>query len=250
MKKTTAMHFLIGSFLFMLIYSASFRVQAEPNVNAEAFPFASYEARYKITWRGMDAGTSVHRLSKINPHRFYFEAITEPHLAFLPFRSTESTLFTWEKNEIKPHQFQYDINEGKKKRIGHLQFDWTKQKIVSLNSNDPFEMALEAHHQDKLTHVFMLRRDLQKTHYANQPITYSVATGDKSKSYIFESMGEETVITPMGKVQTIKLQNTVHGDRVTTIWFAKEWRYFPVKITHSRNGKIVTTAEIAQLSEQ
>lgn len=256
MKKITLVHFLIGSLFFMFIYAFSINTHAFTEFHAtlmqdtrhhDIFPFESYEARYKVTWRGVDAGVSIHRLSQMTGHRFYFETVTEPHLGFLPFHSFESTLFTWEKNEIKPYQFQYDIKEGKRRRSGHIQFDWLKQKIISLNPSDPFELELKAHYQDKLTHLFMVRQDLQKNKHLNQPITYTVATGDKTKTYTFESMGTETLDTQMGKLQTIKLKNTTHGDRVTTIWFAKEWRFLPVKFVHSRNGKIITSAEIAQV---
>jgi hypothetical protein len=249
MRKMTLVHLLIGSLFFIFIYAASLNAQAQvTSQTATTFPFEPYEARYKITWRGVEAGVSVHKLTQVKPNRFYFEAVTAPSLSFLPFRSFESTIFSWKKNEIKPEEFQYTINEGSKKRVAHLQFDWAKHKINSLNNNDPFELELSEHHQDKLTHLFMIRSDLQKLNHANQAITYMVATGDKSKSYTFEHKGIEMLDTPMGKVQAIKLQNILHGDRVTTIWFAKEWDYLPVKILHARGGKIITSAEIMTLS--
>ena len=257
MRQITLAHLLIGSLLFIFLYGATLNVralaepQASPMQDArhqDVFPFENYEARYKVTWRGVDAGISIHRLSKVNQNKFYFEAVTEPHLGFVPFHASESTLFTWEKNEIKPHQFQYNINEGKKRRIGHIRFDWHNQKILSLNPNDPFELDLDQHFQDKLTHLFMIRRDLQKSKNPNQPITYMVATGDKTKSYTFEHMGNETVTTPLGKIQAVKLKNITHHDRITTIWFAKEWRYLPIKIEHARGGRTITTAEISGLS--
>lgn len=257
MRQLTLIQLLIGSLLFIFIYGASLNAHAHAELQAstmqdarhqDVFPFENYEARYKVTWRGVDAGVSIHRLSKVNQNRFYFEAVTEPHFGFLPFHASESSLFTWEKNEIKPYQFQYNINEGKRKRIGNIQFNWSKQKIMSLNANDPFELELNQHYQDKLTHLFMVRRDLQKAKNPNQPITYIVATGDKTKSYTFVSMGSEFIQTPMGKLDAIKLENTTHGDRVTTIWFAKQWRYLPIKIVHARGGKTITTAEISGLS--
>ena len=262
MKQLSLVHLLIGSLFFIFIYGASLNARANLDPQAstlqaprheDVFPFESYEARYKIIWRGVDAGVSIHRLSSATEHRFYFESVTEPHLAFLPFHALESTLFTWEKNEIKPYQFQYNINEGKKKRIGHIQFDWAKNKIISLMPSDPFELELASHFQDKLTHLLMVRRDLQKLKPENQvilPITYVVATGDKTKSYTFEHVGTEMLETPMGNLKVIKLENTTQKNRVTTIWFAKEWRYFPVKIMHARGGKIITTSEIIGLSQR
>lgn len=257
MRQITLAHLIIGSLFFIFVYGASLNARAyvEPKAtpmvdsrHEDVFPFDNYEARYKVTWRGVDAGVSIHKLSRVSQDRYYFEAITEPHLGFLPFRALESTLFTWEKNEIKPYQFQYNINEGNKKRAANIQFDWTKNKIVSLNNSDPFELELNPHFQDKLTHLFMVRRDLQKSKQPNQPITYTVATGDKTKTYTFEYVGSEKLKTPMGNIQTIKLQNTTQKDRVTTIWFAKEWHYLPAKIMHARGGKVITTAEISGLS--
>jgi hypothetical protein len=247
MRKMTLVHLLIGSLFFIFIYATSLNAQAQV-APQDIFPFEPYEARYKITWRSVEAGVSVHKLTQVKPQRFYFEAVTAPSLGFLPFRSFESTVFTWEKNEIKPDEFQYTINEGSKNRVAHLQFDWSKHKIKSLNTQDPFELELSEHHQDKLTHLFMIRRDLQKSNGPNQAITYMVATGDKSKSYTFEHKGVEMLDTPMGKIQAVKLENTTRGDRVTTIWFAKEWDYLPVKIVHARGGKIITSAEIMTFS--
>lgn len=257
MRQLTLIHLLIGSLLFIFLYGASLNVRAhvEPQAtpmqdarHQDVFPFENYEARYKVTWRGVDAGVSIHRLSKVSQNRYYFEAVTEPNLSFLPFKAFESSLFTWEKNEIKPYQFQYDINEGKKKRAANIQFNWNKNKIVSLNNADPFELELDQHFQDKLTHLFMVRRDLQKAKQPGQPITYTVATGDKTKTYTFEYVGTENLETKMGTVQAIKLKNITQKDRITTIWFAKEWQYLPAKIMHARGGKTITTAEITGLS--
>lgn len=243
---------LMAIIIWLAIPAAKANVKPFPSpyngqqLSSEQFPFENYEARYKVSWHGVKAGISVHRLGKAPDGLYFFETDTNPSLAFLPYHAFESTHFSWENGKIKPRSYQYDINEGKRKRTGHIVFDWPNHKVLSMNPRDPFQYAIEDNFQDKLTHVLMLRRDLLKNR--TDHFNYTVATGDKVQTYNFKMIGEEVLHTDMGKIDTIKLQTITHGTRVTTIWFAKKMHFIPVKISQQRDGKVVTSAQIISLS--
>ena len=135
MKKATPslQFFFVSSLMAILIWLASPMAKAHANIRPfaspyngqslapETFPFRTYEARYKVSWRGINAGTSTHRLSQQKDGRYFFEANTVPSLAFLPYKALETTQFTWEAGKIKPLNYQYHIHEGKHQRAWRQQ---------------------------------------------------------------------------------------------------------------------------------
>jgi hypothetical protein len=70
-------------------------------------------------------------------------------------------------------------------------------------------------------------------------LQYVIADGGKEKIYIFETMGEETIETPLGELQTIKLirRRQDNNDRQSIFWSAPEMNYLPVKLEITDEGE-------------
>jgi hypothetical protein len=204
-------------------------------------PLVEYEARYTVNWRGLYAGESVHKLQRRADGQYHFETRTAPHMAFLPFKYRESSDFTYQAGKIKPQHYYYNIQEGKKRRVGNVSFNWEQNKLFNNELKERWEIAIPEDVQDKLTHTLSLRQALK----TGQAIpTFIVAEEDKLKDYTFTILGTERMQTKLGIMDTIKVEHISKRGNLTTLWLAKSLDYAPVKMMQKRQGKVVAGGEI------
>jgi hypothetical protein len=212
---------------------------------ATAFPFAEYEAHYIISLRGIDAGEAIHTLRKRQDGQYHFEARTEPRIALLPYHYVESSDFTWESGKFLPHNYYYNIHEGKKRKKGHVLFDWKEHKIHNRELKVPWEQSIEQGVQDKITQGLSLRQAMKTGQHT---LKYVVAESDKLKNYTFTIKGKERLKTKLGMLDTVKLEHVSRKGHRTTLWLADKYDFLPVKMSQSREGKVVSTGEISSFA--
>ena len=81
-----------------------------------------------------------------------------------------------------------------------------------------------------------------------QNLRYTIADGGKIKDYNFEILGEETLSTPLGKLDTVKLErHKPNSRRKSTLWCAKKLEFLPVKVENVEKDGRITTALIKSL---
>ena len=79
-----------------------------------------------------------------------------------------------------------------------------------------------------VTYQLQLRRHLQ---YQALPVELQVLRRGRVKTYRFELLGEESIDTGLGRVDTVKVQRVrENSDRHTVFWLAPEWDYLIVKL--------------------
>lgn len=231
-----------STLIAILIWMASPSVKGFVNNDVQnSFPLPEYEARYTVNWHGLYAGESVHKLQRRADGQYHFETRTAPKLGFLPFNYRESSDFTYQGGKIKPHNYYYNIQEGKRRKVGNVSFNWQQNKLLNKELEEPWEMAIPTDVQDKLTHTLSLRQAL----ISGKAIpTFTVAEEDKIKDYSFKILGEEHLQTKLGPMDTIKVEHISRRGNRTTLWLAKSLDYTPVKMMQQRQGKVVAGGEI------
>ena len=91
----------------------------------------------------------------------------------------------------------------------------------------------------------MIIWDLQA---GKESLQYTVADGGKTKIYNFEILGEETIKTPLGELETIKLErHRPDSRRKSTLWCARQLEFLPVKVENIETDGKVTIALIQSL---
>ncbi len=145
---------------------------------------------------------------------------------------------TWKSanGKLIPNFYEY-IRSGSKKRERNVtvEFDWTKNQITNSINGDSWKMSAADGMLDKLLYQLSIMMDLKQ---GKSVLTYQIADGGKEKIYIFETVGEEIVDTPLGKMNTIKLQRKREdSDRQSIFWSAPDIHYLPVKIEITDDGE-------------
>jgi hypothetical protein len=149
----------------------------------------------------------------------------------------ESSLWTLTDGRPRPLKYQY-LHTGRKEgeRRAVLDFDWKKGVVTNRINNDPWTMKVPTGAQDKLLYQYTLMLDLQE---GKKILSYDIADGGELKNFRFERLGTETIETPLGRLQAVKLQR-IRGSRRTVIWCAAAYDYLPVRIEQYKDGKVLT----------
>jgi len=141
----------------------------------------------------------------------------------------ESSHFQISDNRVVPHEYQYHRQVLGKTRDAVLSFDWPNARVTNNVEDKPWHMEIPAGTLDKLAYQVQLRLDLPA---GQRQLSYDIADGGSLKHYAFQVLGSETVSTPAGDFNAIKVQRDRGNgaERETFIWFAPELDYLIVKL--------------------
>jgi len=188
-----------------------------------------FDVVYTFTRNGMNIGKLNHSLHAASDDKYVLESVSEATgfiSLFVRDKIIERSIWTYINGKPRPLQYIYHRNGGSKERNVKLSFDWKEGVVTNTINNDPWQMHIPPAAQDKLLYQLMLMIDLKA---GKKKLHYKIADGGRLKDYEFVILGEEKIDTPVGKLDTLKLQR-VDDVRHTTIWCAKSLDYLPVRI--------------------
>lgn len=203
-----------------------------------------YTANYALHYKGLRVGNSTHRITKLKDNHYLAESISKPLLKFLPFADTERSEFLILDKQVQPLQYQFHTQDHRGGKSGVLNFDWKNQRVKATLQNVENTLPLPLKAQDKLSHFFQLRKDLSQ----NQTKLEYIIMANKTKTYHFKILGEQTLRTSIGTFKTLVLEHVSEDSkRVTQLWLAKDLDYLMVKLTQIRKGTPEMIATIQSL---
>lgn len=235
---------LFKQYILFTMLLASGAVMADEQVPS------SFKATYKLYYSGMEVAETERSMSKAGNDEYIYRSESRTTGLAAVFRDdhiVEQSQWRVIGRQLYPLDYSY-VRTGKKDREVMIHFDWDKDLITSQVNNITWETPLESGVLDKLLYQYAIMRDLQNGHF---PETYMIADGGKKmQPYYFNRMGEEKVNTPLGDLDTIKVQNTKPDNvRKLIFWCAPELKYLPVKIEHTEKDGGVTTAVLQVFTE-
>ena len=127
---------------------------------------------------------------------------------------------------------------GNRSKSVAVRFDWDSRRITNTINGESRRMPAVPQVVDKLLYQFALMTDLRA---GSKDLNYTVVDGDKTKIYAIEPLGEESINTPMGNLQSMKFRHQKLGDeRVTTLWCAPRFQYLPIQVEYQeKDGSTV-----------
>ncbi|WP_426416518.1 DUF3108 domain-containing protein [Aestuariirhabdus sp. LZHN29] len=198
-----------------------------------ALELTPYEATYSATYFGQ-TGEAVRSL-KVNDNGSYSASFnTDIRILLIKFYQHQSSNFAvTSEHLITPLHYQYAGT--KSKPATDVQFDWS-DKLATNQSSPPWTVTLATGVQDELSYQEQMRLDLM---HQRTPLTYQVIEkADRLDQLRFERAGAETLNTPWGKIETVKIKRLRKKgkERETFFWFAPAWDYLLVRIEHIERG--------------
>lgn len=204
--------------------------------SADGF-FKPFIASFSISRGVMPLGDLELKFSLTPEGEYSYHAHTQPGILAGWFNGEE----TMEESHgiqhpegIRPNEYRFrqEVDEADNAQI---RFDWAAAKAYTTSGGVTWAQAIEPDTQDRLSQQLQVRLDLSQ---GKRIMEYQVADGGKLKLYRFEVIGEETIKTPYGKMDCLKVAHS-KGSRPPehTIWFAPQLDYLPVKIERKLAGR-------------
>lgn len=202
-------------------------------------PLPTFTASYALNRRGSTYGEGFRSLTKNENGNYVFSYRTKARYFFLTDTRTETSEFKYtflnEEWVASPLSYEF-VREGTgKDKQYNVTVNYENETISGRDKrNNPFPEDTVI--QDMMTYQVQIRLDLQR----NKPVKkYTVATRYGNwKDYEFTQYPEETITTPLGEFNAIRLSRTnTKKKRSTIVWLAPELDYTLIRLQQVENGK-------------
>jgi hypothetical protein len=198
---------------------------------------------------GMPLGKLERQLQALADGRYSFRSETQATgIAALLLKDhvAEESLLRIDQTRIIPIEYHYNQTGGSKPKRQTLIFDRVAGKVISRSNDKARQFKLTPGLYDKLVYQLVMTRDVQ---LGETKLNYDIVDGGEIKHYVFTRQGEESITTPFGKFETIKLARVMSNDkRSTTIWSAPSLSYLPVRVDNTDRHGRETSALLENLS--
>ena len=202
---------------------------------------------------GLQAGELNQQLETLTDGLHRFRSATKAKGVVALFKRDtvkETSLWTLSQQQIKPRQYLYQRNGGKKDKYLRMDFDWRNRSVHIDDRVHPWDLEIEDSTLEKHVYQVQLRLDLLQNP-KQKTFNYLIADGGRLKHYQIKRLEQETITTPLGSINTVKFKRQrdrdSDKDRETTLWCAPELNYLPVKLEHIEKDGTKFTAVLRRV---
>lgn len=202
-----------------------------------------FTATYTLFTRGIPIATVERRLHQGTDGRFVFRSETRASGIARLFRKDhiiEESIWTVAGAQPKPLTYTYRHTGHDKLRFQTVTFDWQRRRIDNREDKRRWRLPTVPHLLDKLLYQLAIMKDLK----GEKPnLEYRFVDGGEMKTYRFANRGQEPLETPLGSIETVKLERIAENDdrARTTLWCARHWGYLPVRLdTQDKGGRLLS----------
>lgn len=212
---------------------------------------AEYETRSRgltstttRTLRRSDTGTAVHTYH-------LGQEISVRLLGANLISVDESSHFARVDGSLVPGAYRYE-QTGIKRRDEHIRFDWEKRSAQVSTRDGEQTFRLESGTLDRLSLIAQIRLDVQAAIQADSGQTdfhYPIMEDDGMAMHLYRLDGRETLETPIGRLETVRLERIREPDssRTTTVWLAPEAGYVMARLLHTEEDDPDTELVLSSL---
>ena len=126
-------------------------------------------------------------------------------------------------------------------REQHSVFDWSRG-IIENSGRREGELPLEGQRFDPLSYQLALRCDIAQ---GIEQMEYPLVRGGKLRSYRFRRVGNESLDTPLGTLDTVVVERVHDEERSTRLWFATDLNHVLVRLEqHDEEDDIDVTLQV------
>jgi hypothetical protein len=228
--------------LFFIPSLISYSVIAQDNKIATATDSSAgsakklrpYQAEYKIFRGGNEYGKGKRAFMQVEDDLWYLHTSTEISFLFLSDKRDESSWFQVYPDHVEPVQYRQHREGTGPDKLSLILFDHRLQRLKELGDTDEFKAVYQPDLLDGASYQFQMTRDIEG---GIKDVSYPIIMDGKNKDYRFRVVAEEQIETPMGALQTIKLERVRSNQkRQTFVWLAKDYGYVVARIWQSKGG--------------
>lgn len=198
-----------------------------------ALELTPYSASYHFNLDNKLTGTATRILENTGKDswRYTFTATTPMATA------TETSSFQFDGKTVIPAHYKRQHKVLFISKLAEVRFDWKSRQATTRRDDKAGQYLLQKGTVDPLNFEVQMRRDL--IDLGKLAKAYLVADPKRLREQTFIIEGNETIDTPYGTVNTVRIKR-LHDDpdRHTTLWLAKDMDYIPAKVIQNDEGAL------------
>ena len=210
---------------------------------------SNFTAIYQVERDSTPLGSARFTLSPQGENCYLYQGVAKPEglAVLLAGETVEQSHFCVAGGKIRPVSYKTQ-ESGSKGDSYSLKFDWIN-RVVRTNDAAPRKLSTEG--VDPLSLQVALRKILSDAGgtLPAQPINLVVVEDDKEKTYSFRVVGRESLQTPIGSLEAVRLDRIDDSKRQLRLWLASSLDYLPIKVEQQRNKGAITRLKIETLPD-
>jgi hypothetical protein len=230
------------------LLAAALAAAADEARSADA-TVATYVATYRVDYKGKDAGTAELAVRELpdGVYEFTSTIVVKGMLKLArPKPAVERSLFRVEAGGVRPLEFWYEDGSRSGEDNVHVVFDWNRGVATVNGAQARRELTVPAGTLDRGSLQVARMRDLAATGTLD---SYTIADDDSVAEYEYTDGGTATITTKAGSHATrVMTQQRAGSSRTTSVWFAPDLRFLPVRIEQRRDGEVQTALELVSVN--
>ena len=149
---------------------------------------------------------------------------------------------------IQPQTYTYRQDDERRRAVDAI-FDWTNKNITYAYRDEELTESFDEPIIDRLSATLLMMNVLR---HDFESMELQVFDTGRISSVAFTRESNETLDTPLGKIDTIRVtnRNAAGSNRETTTWFAPSLDYVPIKIEHRKRGDLVVRLNLLKLDNR
>ena len=193
-----------------------------------------YNAVYQVHSEGDKLGMAKRQMYQENDS-WKLSISTNLKKWLLSLKSEEYSKFKIQDQTLMTGQFysKTKISFKKNRTISQL-FDWQNKIENGNKGKKKWQLPLDTHLFDRMSHVLQLRADLIK---GKKQFEYLISYKGKRKTYSYVKSEIEVIKTDIGEFAAVRMDRVDGDDSSFSIWLCPELNYFPIKIAQFEQDK-------------
>jgi hypothetical protein len=198
-----------------------------------------FDHRYDTSWGGVGIGqVEVKLAAQDKPGCYRYDTLSHPIalVASLYGSPNETSLFCLDDNGQVRSQHFASVLPGDDKQTYTLDFDWAQHLVKDKDGQTrPMpDNAIDSFALQQAVRLWVIAHAGEE----HPPLAEFTMIDRKNQThYQFKLAGHETVQTPAGPFETLRLDRVDNPDKIGRFWLAPRLDYMPVVIETKNGGK-------------
>ncbi|MFO7954011.1 DUF3108 domain-containing protein [Thioalkalivibrio sp.] len=212
------------------------------SADGELRPIPPYTASYEASAMGNTLKARITLNHEDVQTRMAMDAHVSGFLRILGrFELSRESLMNSRNGELQLVQSRSQQITPRRERQIETRFDWESQHAIGTINGERFDLEVPEHTLDFLGSLYLIMQRLETGELSSKGDRATIQTleRDRLREYRFEYVGRETMDSPIGRVETIRVdRHTEDSDVALSAWFARELRHIPVRFDYEADGRV------------
>jgi len=229
-----------------LLAAALLCVAIQPARADELKPF---EVSFAWSWHGMTVAVSTLKLERQGENWVYSSKSSPRGIGNLfSQRPVQKSVMRVTEKGVQPLSYDADDGTSSTKRDAHVKFDWEHDRATGVFEDVKVDMPLHPGIQDDASVQIALMVELLA---GREPRQFQLIDQNKVREYNYTRKREESIDTPLGKMDTIVFgAQKIGSPRVASFWCAPARGFIPMRVEQKRGDDVEWSMQLQSLRRE